>query len=153
MPNQTIAPLIASLAMRMMALQNQPFTGPMQEPPGKGMDVRTIYPEAFPEELGRVYSDWQGDPSEKMVFLDKRDRLGVLRGQKGRVGTTLKELVSILARNNMSMDKLQEIVHNHNKGEKTSPADLEFLDAVKKLGFKGSYKVYYPKERRLREEK
>lgn len=153
MSNTAIAPLIAALAMRMTALQNQPFIGPMQEPPGRGMDVRTINPETFQDELGRVYGDWQGDPREKMTFLTDDDRLAVLQGKNERMDTSLSKLVGILARNRMSVDKLKEIVHNHNAGEKVSPADLSFLEAIKKLGFKGSYKLYYPKGKRLREEK
>jgi len=153
MNNAALAPMIASLAMKMLAARQNPMVGPMPEPPGRGMEVRTIYPETFPDEVGRVYGDWQGDPREKMTFLTDDDRMAVLQGKNERMDTSLSKFIGILARNRMSVGRLKEIVHNHNAGEKISPADLEFLSAIKKLGFKGSYKVYYPKGRRLREEK
>lgn len=101
--------------------------------------------------LRKLYSDYQGDNSEKMaLFLDDGQMLVFGGREPHQVSTSLGDVIRALARRGKQFANVTNIVHNHNRGERESNTDLDVYKVFRKYGFAGAYQLYDPERRRLK---
>lgn len=98
----------------------------------------------------RVWSDWRGNPTEKMVgVLRDGTPIELATGDKYSVGLSARDIYGSLARAGKTMADLSYIAHNHNRGESPSAADDKALAALRALRFMGEFHSYHPQSGRI----
>lgn len=103
------------------------------------------------ERLSKTYSDWQGDPSEKLVFVTKDGQLVEFKGDnKNGISVKLADVIRGLARKGSSLNAVSNVFHNHVLGKDFSPEDKTLREALQKYGFAGNFHIYYPEAKRIR---
>lgn len=95
-----------------------------------------------------IYIDlWTGQDqkAERMILITK-DGLAIIvgSGEGGQVGFSAKEIDTILKDHKVGYADLKYVVHNHEKGEPPSDADLSYAVFLRASGFKGNSDIYNP---------
>ena len=107
--------------------------------------------EQMTENLAKVFSDWQGDKTEKLVLVAENGQMfEFTSGSKNDVGVTLPVIIRRLAKEGLSIWQVTDIFHNHNEKQHTfSPTDLALRDNLRKAGIKAKVHIFYPETRRI----
>lgn len=107
----------------------------------------------IPGVLAKVYSDFEGDPAEKMVFIVGDGTMFVVKGGGNEINIPLGDVIRRLARRGKNLGDLVAIIHSHRRGLDFSPTDTELLKKLRAVGFQGRFQIFNPENRRLRTHK
>ena len=102
------------------------------------------------ENLSKVFADWQGDKSEKLVLVAETGQMFTFGGKdKNAVAVTLPVMIRTLAKEGLSIWQVTDIFHNHNDKTTFSPTDVTLRDNLRKAGIKAKFHIFYPETRRI----
>jgi len=107
--------------------------------------------EQMTENLVKVFADWQGDKSEKLVLVAETGQMFTFTANdKNSVGVTLPVIIRRLAKEGLSIWQVTDVFHSHNEKQHTfSPTDLALRDRLRKAGIKAKVHIFYPETRRI----
>jgi hypothetical protein len=124
---------------------------PDEEKKSNKIPVADIDLENIPDSLSKIYSDWQGNPSEKLLVITNDGKLLTFgSSEQHQVKASLADVIRQLAYNNKKLSDVAYMIHNHNKSEKFSPIDKKVYKTLKGYGFSGKFQAYYPETKRLK---
>jgi len=102
--------------------------------------------------LKKEYSDWEGNKTEKLIFICLDGQTFQFRGGgQNKISIKLADLIRTLARNGNSLMSVLAVVHNHKWPDGFSEEDKAFLKTLRQYGFRGKFLIYYPEKCRIRE--
>jgi len=102
------------------------------------------------ELLNKIFYNWLGDKSEKLVFVTADGQLFVFGGDPGGVSVETHAIVLALAGKGQSFKTVTNVVHPHGKKIWFNERDLVVYRIFKKLGFSGKFQIFYPEMGRIR---
>ncbi len=106
--------------------------------------------EQMTENLAKVFIDWQGDKSEKLVLVAEDGQLFTFGGNDpNAVAVTLPVMIRTLAKKGLSIWQVTDIFHNHNDKKTFSPTDTALRNNLRKAGIKAKFHIFYPETRRI----
>jgi hypothetical protein len=102
--------------------------------------------------LKKEYSDWEGNRTEKLIFICQDGQIFQFRGgSQNKVSIGLANIIRTLARNKNSLTSVSAIVHNHKWPDDFSEEDKALFMTLWQHGFRGRFLVYYPEKGRIKE--
>jgi len=102
------------------------------------------------ELLNKVFYNWLGDKSEKLVLVTADGQSFVFPGDPAKVSVETHTIILALARKGQSFKTVTNIIHNHARGVGFNEKDLTALQVFKKLGFVGKFQIFYPETGKIK---
>jgi len=102
------------------------------------------------ELLNKVFYNWLGDKSEKLVFVTADGQLFVFPGDPAGVSVETHTIILTLARKGQGFKAVTNIVHNHSRGVGFNEKDVIALKVFEKLGFVGKFQIFYPETGKIK---
>lgn len=103
------------------------------------------------ELLVKTFPDWQGDKSEKLIFITEDGQVFTFGGgDPNAVSVSLLNIIRTLARQGQHLGTVTNIVHSHKWPDGFSPIDVELCKTLRKVGFIGAFQLFYPETRRIK---
>ena len=102
--------------------------------------------------LRKVFSDWQGDKTEKLVAIAEDGQVFPFQGTgPNAISVSLVDIIRTLAHKKISIWQVTDIFHNHNNPrDGFSATDQALFDMLRKAGIKAGFHIFYPENRRIR---
>jgi len=111
------------------------------------------YTEAqMTEILVGIFSDWQGDKTEKLILVTDVGGVFVFKGTgTHEISISLTEIIRTLARKETSIWQITDVFHNHNNPrEGFSQSDRALAETLERVGIKAGFHIFYPENRRIK---
>ena len=106
------------------------------------------------ELLTKIFSDWQGDKSEKLIFITEDGQAFTFgNGGPNAVSINLLDVIRTLARKGQHLGTVTNIIHSHRWPDRFSPTDIALFKTLRKVGFAGKFQLFYPETHRIIEAK
>jgi len=103
------------------------------------------------ELLTKVFADWQGDKSEKLIFITADGQVFIFRNHDPHaVSINLLDIIKTLARKGQHLGTVSNIIHSHKWPDGFSPTDVALCKTLRKVGFTGAFQLFYPEPRRIK---
>ncbi len=102
--------------------------------------------------LKKEYSDWEGNRTEKLIFICQDGQILQFRGDgRNKISVKLADIIRTLARNGNSLASVSVVAHNHKWPDDFSEEDKALFRTLWQYGFRGRFLVYYPEKGRIKE--
>lgn len=100
--------------------------------------------------LIKTFPDWQGDKSEKLVFVVADGQVFTFGGGPNAVSGSLLNIIRTLARKGQHLGTVTNVFHSHKWPDGFSPTDVALCKTLRKIGFTGEFQIFYPETRRIK---
>lgn len=142
-------PLSVVLVLAGLALC--PADGWAAERPGPQAALAFYTEPQLIELLTKIFADWQGDKSEKLIFITSDGQVFIFgNGGPNAVSVSLLSIIRTLAREGQHLGTVTNIVHSHKWPDGFSPTDVALCQTLRKVGFIGAFQLFYPGPRRIK---
>lgn len=101
--------------------------------------------------LKKAFSDWQGDKSEKLIFITADGQIFRFgNNDPNGISISLGNVVRTLARKGQHLGTVTNIFHNHKWEQAFTSTDTILETTLRKLGFVGEFQLFYPETCRIK---